>query len=180
MTGFVLVLLLGAEGVTVLRVGALIVPHLVIGTILLAPVALKLGSTGWKIVRYYGHAPDYVRAGPPPIGRRLLAPVVIVTTIGLFGTGAALMVTGPANTGRMPFLHKAFFAVWFLATALHVLLHVVHSLRSVSAEVTAPAADALPGRTGRAIALAATLAAGVGLAAWSAPYLSAWANAFHH
>jgi succinate dehydrogenase hydrophobic anchor subunit len=180
VTGFVLVLLLGAEGVTVLRVGNLIVPHIVVGTILLAPVALKLGSTGWKIVHYYANTPEYVRAGPPPLGRRLLAPIVIVTSIGLLGSGAALMLMGPSDTGRMPFLHKAFFVVWFLAMALHVLLHAAHSLRSVSAEVTAPAGEALPGRPGRAVAIAATLAAGVGLAVWSAPYVSAWSTAVHH
>ena len=179
LTGFVLLLLLGAEGITVVGFDGLVGPHLVIGTALLAPVALKLASTGWKILRYYGRTPDYVRAGPPPLVRRLLAPLVIVTTIGLLGTGIALMLLGPANAGPLPFLHRAFFAVWCAAIALHVLIHAQRSLRAVNAEVTAPPSQVLPGRAWRALTLTGTLAAGVGLAAWSAQHVAPWTSALH-
>ena len=179
LTGFVLLLLLVAEGVTVVGFDGMVGPHLVIGTALLAPVALKLGSTTRKIVHYYVHTPDYVRAGPPPLVRRLLAPVVIVTTVGLLGTGTALMLLGPANAGPLPFLHKAFFAVWCAAIALHVLLLARRSLRAVNAEVTDPKV-LLPGRSWRALTLTGTLVAGIGLAAWSAQHVAPWTSALHH
>jgi succinate dehydrogenase hydrophobic anchor subunit len=179
LTGFVLLLLLFAEGVTVLRVGALVVPHIAIGAALLAPVALKLSTTGWKIVRYYTHAPDYVRAGPPPMARRLLAPVVMVTTVGLLATGIGLMLIGPGSTGRLSFLHKAFFALWFLAMAVHVLVHVARSLRSVVAEYLASNPDALPGRGVRALTIAGTLLVGVGLAVWATGFTAQWTAVFH-
>ena len=179
LTGLLLVLLLGAAGITVVGFDGLVGPHLVIGTALVAPVALKLGSTGWKILRYYGRSPDYVRAGPPPLVRRLLAPVVIVTTVGLLGTGIAMMLLGPANAGALPFLHRAFFAVWCAAIALHVLIHARRSLRAVNAEITAPPAQVLPGRTWRALTLTGTLAAGIGLAVWSAQYVAPWTSALH-
>ena len=179
LTGFVLLLLLAAEGVTVLRVGALIVPHMVIGALLLGPVLLKLSMTGWKILRYYTRAPEYVRAGPPPILRRLLAPVVMVCTVGLLGTGVVLMIDGPSSTGRMSLLHKAFFVLWFVAMTLHVLAHVATSARAVVVEYVGRHPDALPGRGTRLLALAGALVLGVGLAAWASTLTAPWTALFH-
>ena len=179
LTGLILLILLFLEGITVLQVGTLIVPHLVIGTLLLAPVAFKLGTTGWKIVRYYAHSPEYVRAGPPPLPRRLLAPVVMVTTVGLLGTGVALMLLGPSSTGQLSVLHKAFFVLWFVAMALHVLIHALRSLRSVPAEYGARGADVLPGRGGRLLALAGVLVAGAALAMWATGFTAPWTAVFH-
>lgn len=179
LTGFVLLVALFAEGVTVLRVGALVVPHIVIGTLLLAPVALKLGTTGYKIVRYYAGSPAYVAEGPPPPVRRLLAPVVMITTVGLLGTGVLLMLHGPSSTSKVSSLHKLFFIVWFAAMALHVLIHVTGSLRGVAAEYLARNPDALPGRGARALALAGCLLVGVGLAIWASGFTAPWTALFH-
>ena len=179
LTGAVLLLLLFVEGVTVLQVGSLIVPHMVIGTLLLAPVVLKMSTTGWKILRYYSHAPEYVRAGPPPMLRRLLAPIVMVTTVGLLGTGVLLMLDGPSDTGRMSFLHKGFFVLWFMAMAVHVLVHVLQSLRAVAAEYLARDPQALPGRGTRLLALGGTLVVGVGLASCAAGQTAEWTAVFH-
>lgn len=180
LTGFVLLLALFAEGVTVLSVGSLVVPHIVIGTFLLAPVALKLGTTGWKILRYYTGAPAYVHAGPPPLLRRLLAPVVMVTTVGLLGTGVVLMLHGPGSTDRMAFLHKAFFVVWFGAMTLHVLIHVARSMRAVATEYAASREVVLPGRGVRLLVLAACVLVGLGLAAWATGYTAPWTQLFGH
>jgi hypothetical protein len=155
-------------------------PHLVIGTALLAPVALKLGTTGWKIVHYYGNSASYVRAGPPSLVRRLLAPIVIVTTVGLLGTGAALMLLGPADAGRLASFHRAFFAVWCAALALHVLIHVLHTARAVKAELAPTSAQVLPGRARRALVLTAILALSLGLAMWAAQHVAPWASALRH
>ena len=178
LTGFVLLIALAAEGVTVLRVGALVVPHIVIGALLLAPVLLKLGSTGWKIARYYLHSPEYVAAGPPPILRRLLAPLVMITTVGLLGTGIILMLQGPASVGRISFLHKGFFIAWFAVMALHVLIHVSGSLRAVAAEYFTRGAAVLQGRGTRALVLAACVVVGVGLALWASGYTAPWVAVF--
>ena len=179
LTGFVLLVALFVEGVTVLRVGALIVPHIVVGTLLLAPVALKLGTTGYKIVRYYTGSPAYVAEGPPPLARRLLAPIVMVTTVGLLGTGVLLMLQGPSSTGRLSSLHKLFFIAWFVAMTAHVLIHVAGSLRSVAAEYLARAPGSLPGRGARALALVGCLLLGVGLAAWATGFTAPWSALFH-
>ncbi|MGH9114660.1 MAG: hypothetical protein ACRDWW_02405 [Acidimicrobiales bacterium] len=53
----VLLVLLAAEGATLLSVRSLLTPHVVIGMVLVPPVLLKIGSTGWRFVRYYRGSP---------------------------------------------------------------------------------------------------------------------------
>jgi hypothetical protein len=40
--------------VTILSIGPLIWWHVLLGMLLIPPVLLKLGSTGWRFMRYYG------------------------------------------------------------------------------------------------------------------------------
>src|SRR5438128_4242383 len=97
--------------------------HIFVGVLVVPVVALKLGSTGYRFVRYYTGRPDYVQAGPPHLLLRLLGPVVVVSTIALLATGIALVVVGPAG-GLMLGLHKASFVVWLGALGAHVLGHL--------------------------------------------------------
>ena len=66
MTGIALLVLLAAEGITILRIHRLLPAHFFIGLLLIPPVVLKMTSTGYRFVRYYMGDPDYRRAGPPP------------------------------------------------------------------------------------------------------------------
>ena len=52
-TAVVLTLLLLAEGVTVIRMNGLVTVHMFIGMVLIPPLLLKLGSTGYRFARYY-------------------------------------------------------------------------------------------------------------------------------
>ena len=56
-----LLVLLAAEGVTILRVRQLLSPHVFIGVVLIPPVLVKVGSTTWRFARYYTGAPAYRR-----------------------------------------------------------------------------------------------------------------------
>jgi hypothetical protein len=58
----VLLALLAAEGVTILRVRALLTPHVFIGIVLIPPVLLKVASTGWDS--------PATTAAPRPTGAR--------------------------------------------------------------------------------------------------------------
>jgi hypothetical protein len=121
----VLLVLLAIEGATLLRIGALLTVHSFVGMLLLPVVALKLASTGWRMLRYYRHGEEYVRRGPPHILlRALVAPVIVASTLALFATGVALLALDRAG-GTIEALHKASFIVWFGATTLHVLAHVL-------------------------------------------------------
>ena len=44
---------------------------------LIAPVLLKLASTGYRLLRYYGRSRAYREKGPPRLPLRLLAPVLV-------------------------------------------------------------------------------------------------------
>jgi hypothetical protein len=118
-----LLVLLALEGATVPLIGSLRGPHIFIGMLLIPPVLLKLGSTGYRFVRYYTRNPSYVRKGPPHLLMRLLAPGVIVTSLVLFATGVLLLMDGPGS-GSLKFLHKVSFILWFALMTVHVLGHV--------------------------------------------------------
>ena len=83
--------LLAVEGITILRMRSLVSLHMFIGMVLIPVIALKLGSTGYRFVRYYTGSRAYREKGPPPLALRLLAPVLVVTTISIFVTGVWLM-----------------------------------------------------------------------------------------
>jgi hypothetical protein len=122
MTGFALLVLFAAEGVTLLRVHQLLTMHFFVGMLLVGPVALKVGSTGYRFVRYYTGAAPYLRKGPPAPLMRLLGPLVMGTSLAVLGTGVALAVVGPGNS-QWIFLHKASFVLWFGVMAIHVLVY---------------------------------------------------------
>ena len=163
MTGAVLLVLLAAEGVTILSLGQLLTPHFFIGMLLLGPITLKAGSTIYRFARYYTGSAPYRRKGPPALLLRLLGPVIIASTAGVFGTGIALAVTGPA--GRQPwlFLHKASFVIWFCALTIHVLAYLPRLpglLASEARGAAAREADGPPTRLGRGYGGRATAALG--------------------
>jgi hypothetical protein len=120
----VLLVLLAVEGATLLSIGSLLTVHAFVGILLIPVVALKLGSTGWRMLRYYLGGEEYVRRGPPhALLRTIVAPVVVASTVLLFSTGIGLLVLDE-TAGTLVALHKASFVVWFGATGVHVLAHV--------------------------------------------------------
>jgi hypothetical protein len=119
-----LLVLLAAEGATIPFIGSLLGPHMFIGMLLIPPVALKLGSTGYRFARYYSGAPSYRRKGPPAWALRVLAPLVVVSSLVLFGTGVALLVGEPPSNSLV-FFHKLSFFVWVAAMTVHVLGHIL-------------------------------------------------------
>jgi hypothetical protein len=177
-TAVVLVVLLAALGITILSIGPLIWWHVLLGMLLIPPVLLKLGSTGWRFARYYGGARDYVRRGPPLLTLRLLAPLVIVSTLAVFGTGVALLVIGPGG-GIVVGLHKASFVVWLVVTAIHVLAHVrrVPGLAATDwRRKPVPTEESVPGTAWRRLLLAASIVAGAVLAIATVRYAQPWVH----
>lgn len=168
--GAVLLVLLAAEGATIPIVRQALTVHIFLGLLLIPPVALKLASTGWRFFRYYRRDEEYVEAGPPhSLLRFVVAPVVVVSTVTLFGTGILLVVQHP-HGGPVLGLHKASFIVWFGAMSIHVLAHV----RTVWSHVASRMR--VPGSALRAALMAATLAAGVAFAFFELPAAHSWAH----
>ena len=172
-TAVALLALLATEGVTILFLRPLLSVHVFVGMMLIPPVALKLGTVGWRFVRYYSGSNPYRLKGPPPFFLRIaVAPAVVASTIVLFATGVALIVVGPGG-GIVLGLHKASFVIWFGAMAVHVLAHLLKLPGLAAADLRA-AGRRLPYSSLRLAALAAALVAGAGLAAGTAHLAQPW------
>ena len=157
----ILVLLLAIEGATLLQLASLLTVHAFVGMILIPVVALKLASTGWRMLRYYLGGEEYVRRGPPHVVLRMLvAPAMIASTLVLFGTGVALLALGQTS-GTIVGLHKASFVVWLGAAGVHVLAHASKLPRFIRSRA--------PGAALRVAAAASAVVAGALLATATLP-----------
>ena len=166
LTGAALFVLLGLIGITVLNVRSLLPQHLLLGFALIPPLGLKMASTGYRFVRYYLGDPDYRRAGPPRWFLRVLAPVVVLSTLGLFVTGLELWFFGLQFGSIWVAAHKFLFVVWLPTTAIHVLAYLNKSTEAVAQEISSPARDAFSRRS----LVVGSLVAGAVLAAASLTY----------
>ncbi len=170
-----LLVLLAAEGATILDVRGLITPHIYLGLLLIGPVLLKCASTGYRFAGYYRRRPAYLDKGPPLLVLRLLGPVVILSTLAVLGTGVGLIFTGPAHRDPLLTLHKASFIVWFAVLTIHVLGHVVEAAGRTWWELRGRGgSQAGRRRRWRGVALACSLIAGVGLASALLPPAHGW------
>jgi hypothetical protein len=156
----VLLLLLAAEGVTVLRIRALLTPHVFIGMLLVPPVLLKMGSTGYRFVRYYAGSPAYRRKGPPPALLRVLGPLVVLLTLTLFASGIAVLFAAHGLRQELLFVHKASFVLWFAAMAVHVLAHLLDTARLAPLDYYWRTRKQVEGADRRQWAVAASIALG--------------------
>src|SRR5215472_14816813 len=136
VTAAVLLVLLAVECVTAFRIRQSLPVHFFVGLLLVPPILLKLGSTGYRFARYWLGDPRYRRAGPPPLELRLLAPVVVVATVALFGSGVELWLFGLRFGPVWLTIHADSFLVWFFATGAHVLGHLDGTRRRTLAELT--------------------------------------------
>ena len=154
--GAVIFVLLFAEGLTILRVQGHISWHVFIGVLLIPFALAKVGTTSWRIARYYTGDRAYVRKGPPPLVLRLLGPFVSVLTLAVLGTGVAAVLDRHAR--GIAFAHKATFILWFGAMTIHVLGHILETPALVAADWRRTRRAGAPG-AGRRLALVALLGA---------------------
>jgi hypothetical protein len=174
LSSAVLVVLLFIEIATTPALSALVQPHVFIGVLLAGPLLVKLGSTGYRFFRYYAGAPAYVRKGPPRLTLRLLAPLLVVTTLALMGTGVALLVTGPDDPGPFVGLHNLTFVLWLPIFAIHVFAYVGRLPGLIAADRRGLRADVVPGRALRIDLNAGALLLGAILAIVALPAAAPW------
>lgn len=184
-TGVTLIALLAVIGVTILRIHTLLWVHLFVGMLLLPPVLLKMSSTGYRFVRYYTANPRYRRKGPPPLALRLIAPMVVISTVVVLLSGVALLFAGPGSRETLFPIHKDSFFIWIAFTALHVLGHLPAMSKALRADYSTSAqySGDVTGRAGRVLALSGALVAGVVLAVLVIPEFGPWLHStglFHH
>jgi hypothetical protein len=161
-----LVLPLAAEIITGIRPGLL--AHALIGFLLLPLVLLKLGSVGYRFVRYYAGDPRYRAAGPPFLLLRLLGPLLVLLTVVVFATGIELWLFGFGFGTLWLTLHKASFVLWFLAITVHGVAYA----RRASLLAFADTRTRLGGALARRSLVVASLVAGVVLVVAMLPFAS--------
>ena len=167
-TGALLFLLLAAIAATILSLSSLLVVHYFVGLLLVPPLVLKLGTTGYRFARYYLRDAAYRLAGPPPgLLRFAVAPLLVGSTLVVMATGIELWLFGLRFGQGWMTAHTLSAVAFMLALGGHLIGHLRRSVREALREFTATA-------TTRAItlrsALIATLLLGAILAATSIFY----------
>jgi hypothetical protein len=177
-TAVVLTLLLIAEGVTIVLIGDLLSAHMFIGMALIGPVLLKLGSTGYRFARYYTGARVYREKGPPPLLLRVLAPLLVITTLTVFATGVVLLVSG-RRSDLVFNLHKVSFIVWGAFFAVHFVAHVPRTARSLRTGWTRASRRRVGGSELRLGLLIASIGGGIALALAVLSLITGWHGERH-
>jgi hypothetical protein len=161
ISGMALLLLCVAEVVTVV-LGAthVLTAHVVIGLVL-TPVALvKIGSTGWRIVRYYRGDRIYTARGAPAMYLRILGALLILLTVALLGSGI-LTFAGPSGLYHAALtVHKVSFYPWVAVLVVHTFAHFAQALRLTAADLLARSRSRLAGCTARRYVVLGALVAG--------------------
>jgi hypothetical protein len=150
MTGAVLLIGLLVECYTILRIGRLLTLHVFLGMLLLGPVTLKAASVLYRFTRYYAGSAPYRRKGPPAPLLRVIGPVIMLLTAGVFGSGIMLAVTGPGRRSWLD-VHRLSFIAWAFFITVHVLAYAWRLPRLLAAEARGAAlADGETGAPGGA------------------------------
>jgi membrane protein DedA with SNARE-associated domain len=174
MLGALLLVLLAVEGVTILRVGPLLMVHVVIGMVLVPVVVLKIGTTTWRFARYYLGSPEYRRKGPPPAVLRLLGPLVVASTVAVVGSGIALLLVPTSLRNELLLIHKVTFFLWFAAMVVHVLGHLLDVAKLAPRDFLRRTRSQVRGAGKRQWAIVGAVCIGVLLAVAIAPKVGPW------
>jgi hypothetical protein len=173
ITGLALLVLLAAEGVTILDVQGMLTAHFFIGFMLVPPVLLKLASTGYRFALYYLGDRGYREAGPPRLLLRAVAPVVVASTVVVLGSGIELWLFGMRFGEMWLTLHKLSCVVGSFAMAVHVLGYLKRAPRLAIEDLRRD--GEVPGALTRRSLLTASLVLGLVLALatlpWQTPFL---------
>ena len=169
----VLIGLLVAEGITIVHMQGLLSTHMFIGLVLIPPVLLKLGSTGYRMVSYYLGSRAYRLQGPPLLPLRLMAPVLVASMLAVLASGVLLLAAGH-RSGAVLTVHKVSSIVFAVVLAVHLLAYLPRVVRSARADWRAARRQAVPGASARAMLVAAAVGGGAALAVALLPTIQAY------
>jgi hypothetical protein len=176
----VLLVLLAAEGITILRVRRLLTAHVFIGTLLVPPVMVKMGSTLWKFSQYYLGNEEYRRMGPPVPVMRILGPAVVILTVVVFATRIVPLLGPQSMRAQMLQLHRISFTLWFGVMAIHVLGHIAETAKVAPRDWMHRTRRQVDGASARQWALAISLVLGLVLALAVVPQVGPWFDGGRH
>ena len=135
MAGAVLLLLTALVIATAAYAHGLLPLHIFVGVWLLGPLAVMIGTTGYRVFRYYTRSPAFVRRGKPLLALRLLAWLLLISTILVVASGLALFWTGP---GFLP-VHVFTALFWLPVVVTHAVAHTPRIPGLIADEWRSPA-----------------------------------------
>src|SRR5258708_5345797 len=110
--------------ITGLVAARLLLVHVLVSVLVLPPLLLKLASPGYRFARYYTNEPRYRAAGPPELGLRLLAPVLVFLTLVVFASGLELWLFGYRFGFAWLPIHHASGLLWLVVAVIHAASHL--------------------------------------------------------
>ena len=137
LAGLILLGLIVIELVTTADLRSFMSAHVFVGVLLVGPLAVKLGSTGYRFVRYYTGSIAFVQKGPPRFSLRVLAVPLVAMTLVLVGSGGGLLVTGPNQSGPLIALHNVSTLIWLPMIAIHAIAYVRRTPRLIAPDLQA-------------------------------------------
>jgi hypothetical protein len=172
-TAVLLIVLLAVEGITLLALGQLLGVHMFVGLALVPPVLLKLGSTGYRFVRYYAGNRAYREKGPPHIVLRVLSPILAVATFVVLGSGIWMLLLG--HRSDIVFnVHKVSFIVWSALFVIHLLAHAPRMARALGRAWGPKLRARTPGGRMAALLMAGALVTGSAVGLFALPAINGW------
>jgi hypothetical protein len=174
LVGAVLLVALAVEGVTVLGVREMLALHVFVGLFVIPVTCLKLATTGYRFFHYYRGTSAYRQKGPPHPILRIAAPLVVIATVVLLGTGVAMLIVGPDRSDMWITVHQGSFIAWFALTTVHVLGHALETWRLTTDEMRA--SPPVPRRTTRVALVTISLIVGLAIGIASLSFAGDWAG----
>ena len=154
--------------------------HVFVGLALIPAVLLKLASTGWRFARYYTRNRAYVAEGPPQTTMRLLAPIFVVATVALFGSGVAMGLLHGEALAVARRLHGPASVIWLVLLAVHVLVYLGRALSETAEDAFPARRSPIRGTPARRYAIATVLVCGLALGFATVPAQHRWVNLRRH
>lgn len=178
LAGAVLLVLILAEIVIAANLHTLMPVHIFVGVLLTFPLLLKIGSTGYRFLKYYTGSPAFIHKGPPRLEMRLLAPLLLIASLSLVTSGITLALLGPTNALSVWVLrlHALSVICWLPLLALHVGAYIWRVPRLVIADWRTRITPLVPGRDWRYGITFVTLLAGAIAAVFLLPATASWVS----
>jgi hypothetical protein len=150
--------------------------HIFVGVFITFPLLVKMGSTGYRFLRYYTGSPAFVQKGPPRLVMRLLAPLLLIATLSLVTSGITLALLGPTNALSVWVLrlHALSVMCWLPLLALHVGGHIWRVPRLIMADWRQRSSRFVPGRGWRYGITIVALLGGASAVVLFSPFTVPW------
>ncbi len=148
--------------------------HVFVGLVLIPPVLLKLTSTGWRFTRYHTRNEAYRLRGEPQLAMRLLAPLLVASTVVLFASGVAMGVLHGRSLDIARQLHGPSSVILLLVVGVHVFVYLRRAVISANEEVAHASRASVGGARGRTYLLVGAVVAGLAVAMGALPAQHHW------